>query len=159
MDTQTVDEVPNVISKGSYEDFTPGEHVVGLVGLKLVDADVWEKGQKTGKQEKKYQLTFRGYENPKAYLNIRMRPVWNEKSTMYQVLRAMSEKKLRISSSPEDAFRFLKSSVGLWFVAEVNLSKNGRIALTSNDSIMQCKPGPVDVDAVSYFASLDGAES
>jgi hypothetical protein len=152
---EQVQEVPNVITKGSYEDFAPGEHVVGLVGIKLVEADVWDQGVKTGKKEQKYQLTFRGYENSKAYFNIRMRPVWNEKSTMYQVLRAMSEKKLKISSSPEDAFRFLTSSLGLWFVAELGMSKHGRIALTSNDAIMQCKPGPVDDKATTYFATLD----
>lgn len=146
----------NVISKGSqYEDLVPGEHVVGLCLIKLKDFDVWEKGVKTEKKEKKYQLSFRSFDNPRAWLNIKFRPVWNEKSTMYQLLRALSERKLKIDTPVEKVFEFLKSLHGKWFVVDVGQNKYGKIALKTNDSIIAATNLPTKLDCVTYFEKLD----
>jgi hypothetical protein len=149
-------ELENAITKGSqYEDLLPGEHVVGLVGIKLKDFEKWADGKKTGEMEKKYQLSFRSFDNPRAWLNVKFRPVWNEKATMYQLLRALSERKLKIDSPIDKVFEFLKSLHNRWFIVEVGANQYGKISLKTNDSILVCTAAPTKLTPVAHFESVD----
>lgn len=152
-------ELENAISKGSqYEDLLPGEHVVGLMQIKLKDFEKWVDGKKTGEMEKKYQLSFRSYENPRAWLNIKFRPVWNEKSTMYQMLRALSERKLKIDTPVEKVFEFLKALYGKWYVVEVGTNQYGKISLKTNDAILLCSAPPTKLTPIAHFESIDNRD-
>jgi hypothetical protein len=158
MDTET--EVPNIITTtgGDYEDPPIGESLYGLVGIKVRQAKVFADGKDTGTTEPKYMLTFRCVENPKAFYNLSFRPKWNEKATMYQVLRAATNKKLRPTSTPDDAYTAMMALRTKWFMLDLAVNKYGKIALVTNDAVTPHEGPQGYTSAIKYFEEIDAAK-
>jgi len=160
METQTTtEEVPNIITsaQSEYEDPPKGESLFGLIGIKVRDAKVFKDGVDTGTTEPKYMLTFRCVENAKAFFNVSFRPKWNEKATMYQILRAATNKKLKPNSSSEEAYKAMMGLKGRWFMLDLAVNKYGKIALVTTDAITPHEGPRGYPDAIKYFTEIDTA--
>lgn len=166
---QTTTEVPNIISTSGEKkeriDPPLGETMFGLVDIKL-RSDCWVFDRETKKPklnpdgtnvtEKKYALTFRSLEDSKAFFYVEFRPKWNEKSTMYQALRAATGKKLKLTSSPDEVYKAMMALKGKWFLLELKKGEK-RPLLTTSDAITPHAGPELYPDCLKYFNEIDEA--
>lgn len=125
----------DVKKESDFELLPEGRHKVGLVKIELKFFPKWINGVKTQEEEQKYQLSFRSYENPKAWFFIKFRPIWKERSTMFAIIDAISDRRFDEDSNKQEVFDFLKSLHDCWFQVRVKKNEYGFCVLANNSAI------------------------